>query len=277
MAMALLLKAPLLKVVLLKALRFRVHLNAPPCRVLLKALLFRVLSKVPLFKDHHVMAFCVKALLFQVLLLLKALLRFSGQGSLMAWRGQKKWMAGHSGETGQGSGTESQRGTETGIETGIERGTEDSVAVGGLSVATEWMGESGSAAGRRKEANSREADGTEIGTGREIGTGTGTGTTIGRGIEIATETAGTGGRGGAAWIVTGDEGEATTARAIVGAGREETGEGETEGGGRTGKKGTGQGGRSGGKGPLGGTKTTDWLNWKTWTGFGPLTARSNLV
>lgn len=193
----------------------------------------------------------------------------------MAWRGQKKWMAGPSGETGQGSGTESQRGTETGIETGIERGTEDSVAVGGLSVATEWMGESGSAAGRRKVANRREADGTEIGTGREIVTGTGT--TIGRGIEIATETAGTGGRGGAAWIVTGDEGEATTARAIVVAGREETGEGETEGGGRTGKKGTGQGGRSGGKGPLGGTKTTDWLSWKTWTSFGPLTARSNLV
>lgn len=195
MAMALPLKAPLFKVLLLKALPFRVHLNAPPFRVLLKALLFRVLPKVPFFKDHHAMAFCDKALLFQAPLLLKALLHFSGQGSLVTWKGQKKWMVGPSEETGQGSGTESQRGTETGIETGIERGTEGSVAVGGLSVVTEWMGESGSAAGRRKEANTREADGTETGTGREIATGTGT--TIGRGIEIATETAGTGGRGGA--------------------------------------------------------------------------------
>lgn len=184
-------------------------------------------------------------------------------------------MAGPSGETGQGSVTESQKGTETGIETGIERGTEDSVAVGVLSAVTEWKEERGSEAGRRKEANTREADGTETGTGRGIATGTET--TTGRGIAIATETAGTGGRGGAAWIVTGDEVEATMARGIAGAGKEETGGGETEGGGWMGKKETGQGGRSGEKGPLGGTKTTDWLNWKTWTGFGPLTAWSNLV
>lgn len=55
-----------------------------------------------------------------------------------------------SGETGQGSGTENQRGTETGIETGIERETEDLVVVGAHlvkeeegEVVTEWMGENG--------------------------------------------------------------------------------------------------------------------------------------
>lgn len=193
----------------------------------------------------------------------------------MVSRGLKKWMAGPSGETDQGFGTESQIGTETGIETGIERGTEVSLAVDGLSVVTEVMGERGAPTGRRKEANTPEADGRETGTEKEIATET----TIGIGIEIETETEtdGTGGRGGAAWTVTGDEGEVTTVRGIAAGGREGTGDGVTGGGGRKGKKGTSQGGRSGGKGPLGGTKMTDWLNWKTWTGFGPQTARSNLV
>lgn len=206
-----------------------------------------------------------------------------------------------SGETGQGSGTENQRGTETGIETGIERETEDLVVVGVHlvkeeegEVVTEWMGENGSVAGRKKEANTREVGGRETVIGREIGTvtetetvierETETGTEIGTGteIEIETETDGTGGRGEAAWIVTGDEGGVMTARGIEGGGREETEEGEMEGiekegGEQKERKGTGQGGQNGEKGPHGGIKMTDWPNWKTWTDFGPLTTRSNLV
>lgn len=223
----------------------------------------------------------------------------------MAWKGRKKSIPDLSGETGQDSGTENQRGTETGIETGIERETEDLVVVvahlvkeGEWEVVTEWMGENGSVAGRKKEANTREVGGRETVIGREIGTGTvtvieretetGIGIGIGTEIEIEieteteTETDGTGGRGEAAWIVTGDEGGVMTARGIEGGGREETEEGEMEGSEKEGgeqkvRKGTGQGGQNGEKGPHGGTKMTDWPNLKTWTDFGPLTTRSNLV
>lgn len=200
-----------------------------------------------------------------------------------------------SGETGQGSGTENQRGTETGIERGIERETEDLVVVVAHlvkeeegEVVTEWMGENGSVAGRKKEANTREVGGRETVIGREIGTvieteierETETETEIG--TEIETEKDGTGERGAAAWIVTGDEGGVMTARGIEGGGTEETEEGEMEGIEKEGgeqkvRKGTGQGGQNGEKGPHGGTKMTDWPNWKTWTDFGPLTTRSNLV
>lgn len=221
----------------------------------------------------------------------------------MAWKGRKKSMPDLSGETGQGSGTENRRGTETGIETGIERETEDLVVVGAhlvkeeeVEVVTEWMGENGLVAGRKKEANTREVGGRETVIGRETGTVTGngngtvtetviereTGTEIGTEIEIETETDGTGGRGEAAWIVTGDEGGVMTARGIEGGGREETEEGEMEGiekegGEQTERMGTGQGGQNGEKGPHGGIKMTDWPNWKTWTDFGPLITWSNHV
>lgn len=118
------------------------------------------------------------ALLLKVFLLLLLL----DLGVHVAWRGQKKWMADHSGETGLDSGTESQRGTETGIETGIERGTEvlevegvHLVMEGGAEVVIEWMGGTDSEAGRKTEAITGEEDGRET----EIGTETGTGTAIG--------------------------------------------------------------------------------------------------
>lgn len=145
-------------------------------------------------------------------------------------------------------------------------------------------------AGRKKEANTREVGGRETVSGRETETGTVTvtETVIEReteteiGTEIETETDGTGGRGEAALIVTGDEGGVMTARGIEGGGREETEEGEMEGiekegGEQTQRMGTGQGGQNGEKGPHGGTKMTDWPNWKTWTDFGPLITRSNHV
>lgn len=119
------------------------------------------------------------------------------------------------------------------------------------------------------EAITGEVDGRET----EIGTETG----------IGTETDGTGGKGEAAWIVTGGEGGATMASEIGEEGREEEKEEglkegvEKEGGELKEKKGTGQGGQNGGSEPHGGTKTTDWQNWKAWTDFGPLTAQSNLV
>lgn len=80
------------------------------------------------------MALLLKALLLKVLLL-----NFSDQGFLVAWRGQKKWMVDHSGETGLDSWTESQRGTEIGIETGIERETEV-LAVEGVHLVMEGCG-----------------------------------------------------------------------------------------------------------------------------------------
>lgn len=168
-------------------------------------------------------------------------------------------MADHSGEKDLDSETESQ----TGIETGIERETEvlavegdHLVMEGGVGVVIEWMG--GSKAGRKMEADGRE---TEIGTETVIGT----------------ETDGTGGRGEAAWIVTGDEGGLMMARGIEGGGREEKEEEEKgvvekEGGELKEKKGTGQSGQNGERGPHGGTEMIDWPNWKTWTDFGPLTA-----
>lgn len=216
------------------------------------------------------MALLLKALLLKVLLL-----NFSDQGFLVAWRGQKKWMADHSGETGLDSWTESQRGTEIGIETGIERETEvlavegvHLVMAGGEEVVIEWMGGTGSEAGRKTEAIIGEVDGRET----EIGTET----------AIGTETDGTGGKGEAAWIATGDEGGVMMARGIEGGGREEKEEGEKEGVEKEGgelkeKKGTGQGGQNGEREPHGGTEMIDWPNWKAWTDFGPLTAQSNLV
>lgn len=200
----------------------------------------------------------------QALLLKVLLLHFSDLGFLVVQRDQKKWMADHSGEKDLDSETESQ----TGIGTGIERETEalavegvHLVMLGGVGVGIEWMG--GSKAGRKTEADGRE---TETGT-----------ETV-----IETEKEETGGRGEAAWIVTGDEGGLMMARGIEGGGREEKEEGEkavieNEGGELKEKKGTGQGGQNGGRGPHGGTEMIDWPNWKTWTDFGPLTAWSNLV
>lgn len=119
--------------------------------------------------------------------------------------GQKKWMADHSGETGLDSETESQRGTETGIETGIERGTAvlevegaHLVMEGGEAVVViEWMGGTDSEAGRKTEAITGEEDGKETEIETEIETETA--------IGIETETDGTGERGEAAWIATGNE------------------------------------------------------------------------
>lgn len=119
-------------------------------------------------------------------------------------------MADHSGETGLDSGTESQRGIGTGIEIGIERGTEvlevegvHLVMEGGVEVVIEWMGGTGSEAGRKMEEITGEEDGRET----EIGT--------------ETETDGTGGRGETAWIATGSEGGLIMGRGSEGEEREE--------------------------------------------------------
>lgn len=161
------------------------------------------------------------ALLLRVLLLL-----LSDQGVLVAWRGRKKWMPDLSGETGLDSGTESQRGRETGIETGIERGTEVLEVEGvhlvmeeGEEVVIEWMGGTGSEAGRKTEAITGEEDGSETET--EIATETV--------IETETETDGTGGRSEAVWIATGNEGGVMMGRGSAGGGREAKEEGEREG------------------------------------------------
>lgn len=209
-------------------------------------------------------------------LLLKVhLLLLSDQGVLVAWRGQKKSMADHSGETDLHSGTESQRGTEIGIETGIERGTEV-LEVGGVllvmeeeaEVVIEWMGGTGSEAGRKMEAITGEEDGTE--------------TVIGTETAIGTETGGTGGRGEAPWIATENEGGVMMVRGSEGEGTEEKEDGEKEGAETEGeelkeKKGTGRGDRNGERGPRGGTEMIDWPNWKAWIDFGPLTVHSNLA
>lgn len=187
----------------------------------------------------------------------------------MAQMGQMTWMSDHSGETGLDSGT------ETGIETGIERGTEalevegvHLVMEGGEEAVIEWMGGTGSEAGRKTEAITEEVDGRETEIGTEIG------------IVIGTD--GTGGRGEAAWIATESEGGVRMGIGSEGGGREEKEEGEKEGAEREGeelreKKGTGQGGQNGEREPRDGIGTIDWQNLKIWKDFGPLTAQSNLV
>lgn len=148
-------------------------------------------------------------------LLLKVLpLLLSDQGAPGAWRVLRKWMADHLGETDLDSGTESQRGIETGIETETERGTEV-LEVEGVHLVMEaeeevvigWTGGTDLEAGRKMEAITGEEDGRE--------------TEIGTGIVIGTETDGTGGRGEAPWIATGNEGGVITVRGSEGGGREE--------------------------------------------------------
>lgn len=153
--------------------------------------------------------------------LLRVLPLLSDRGGLAAWRGQKKRMVDHSGETGLRSGTESQSGTGTG--TGTESGTEVSevegvhlATEGGVEAGTEWKGGTDPEDGKKMEQ-------VNVGEGGR-GTAIGTETEIGRETAIETETDATGGTRGTVWRATGSGGGATMGIGTEGGQREENGE-----------------------------------------------------
>jgi len=222
------------------------------------------------------MALPLKVLPLKVLPLLLS----SDQGVQEALKGRRKWMKDHSGETGLDSGIESRRGNETGIETGTERETEVLEEEGvhlamedGEGAMRKWTEETGLEVGRKMVATVGE-DGKETEKEIAIETATETATVIG------TERDETGGRNEAALTETGNGGGVMMGRGIEGGGREEKEAGEKGAVGKEAEemkeKEKGQDGQNVERGPRVGIGMIDWLNWKTWTKFGPLTAQSNL-